>query len=190
MTRKSRPHPPVEPEAADTPAANTPEDPASATGTDPCAELLLQVEALRTEAADERSKALRAQADFQNLRRRSLEQQGEAVRYANQQIMLALLPVLDNLERAIVAGSVAEGSEGLVSGVTLTLKQLQSVLATNGVTAIEAVGSPFDPSIHDAVMSVESSEFPENTVVEELQKGYRIHDRVLRPSMVKVSVGS
>lgn len=188
MTRKSRPQPAAQPEVAEPAPETTPTEPSPEPIADPCAELLAQMEALRAEAADERGRALRAQADFQNFKRRSQEQQSDAVRYANQQVMLALLPVLDNLERAIAASAQSDGSEGLVSGVAMTLRQLQGVLAGAGVTAIEALGAPFDPSIHDAVMSVPTSDHPENTVVEELQTGYMIHDRVLRASMVKVSV--
>jgi molecular chaperone GrpE len=125
----------------------------------------------------------RLQADFDNFRKRVRGEKQEWSTQAVCDLVRELLPVIDNLERA----REAEGSlEALVSGVDLVYRQLLSVLEKQGLAAIEACGSPFDPNCHHAILQVECGE-PENTVVEELQKGYRMQERVLRPSMVKVA---
>jgi molecular chaperone GrpE len=142
---------------------------------------------LEKELAEERSRALRVLADFQNYRRRNEEQRGEMVRYAVQELVTDLLPALDNLERALGADSDSSSFEALQSGVELTRKQILDVLKRYGVEPIAAVGSEFDPNLHEAVMRVEDTEQPENTVVEEMRRGYTMHNRVIRPSMVKVS---
>jgi molecular chaperone GrpE len=144
------------------------------------AELESQVEA-------ERNQYLRTLADFQNFRRRNEEQRGELAQFANRELILGMLPVLDNFERALAAADKNQSYEALVGGVALTLRQLQEFLKKNGVEAIEAKGKEFDPNLHEAVMRDEGSDQPENTVVEELQKGYTMHSKVLRPSMVKVA---
>jgi len=96
------------------------------------------------------------------------------------------LPVLDNLDRAMGAPATP-GDEKLRQGVELTARSFRDILAKEGVTAIDAVGKPFDPNFHEAVMTVESDEHEEDTVISEFQKGYQLGDRVIRPSMVQVS---
>lgn len=144
-------------------------------------------ERLRRELEQAKDQSLRSMADFQNFRRRKEEEGRLDRQFANRELILALLPVLDNFERALSAAEKTESYDALVSGVKLTLRQLQDFLAKNGVSAIEAVGQEFDPNLHEAVMRVEDGDHPENSVVEELQRGYTMHDRVLRPSMVKVA---
>jgi len=151
------------------------------------AALQARVEELEKQVEQERNQYLRTLADFQNFRRRSEEQRGEERQFANRELILALLPVVDNFERALAAAEKNQSYEALVGGVTLILRQLQDFLAKNGVEAIEALGKEFDPNFHEAVMRVENGEHPENTIVDELQRGYVMHNRVLRPSMVKVA---
>jgi molecular chaperone GrpE len=133
---------------------------------------------------------LRLAAEFENYKRLAQRDQREHVRYGNEQILKELLPGIDNLERAVKAAKDNGNSESLVQGVDLTLKQLMGVLMKFGVQPVSTVGEPFDPAAHHAVTSVESTEIPENHVVEEFQRGYRLHDRILRAAMVSVSTGS
>lgn len=129
---------------------------------------------------------LRLQADFDNFRRRTQREKEEMARFAAEGLIVKLLPVLDNLERALAAGET--DSTRLLEGVSLIHRQFMEILAAEGVEPIQAVGCPFDPSCHEAVMQVQDDRYPENTVVEELQKGYTLKGKVIRPAMVKVSV--
>jgi molecular chaperone GrpE len=133
---------------------------------------------------------LRLAAEFENYKRLAQRDQRDQIRYGNEQILKELLSVVDNLERAVKAAKDSGNSEGLVQGVDLTLKQLMGVLTKFGVEPISTVGQPFDPTAHHAVTSVASAQIPENHVVEEFQRGYRLHDRILRAAMVSVSTGS
>lgn len=135
-------------------------------------------------------KYLRLAAEFDNYKRLAQRDQRDQIRFGNEQLLKELLPVVDNLERAIKAAKNGGGGDGLVQGVDLTLKQLTGALGKFGVQAIATVGHPFDPSGHQAVASVPSENVPEQHVVEEYQRGYRLHDRVLRAAMVTVSTGS
>jgi len=134
-------------------------------------------------------KYLRLAAEFDNYKRLAHRDQRDQIRFGNEQLLRELLPVVDNLERAIKAAKGATSSEGLIQGVDLTLKQLQGVLGKFGVQSIPTMGQPFDPSGHQAVATVPSSQVPDQHVVEECQRGYRLHDRILRPAMVTVSSG-
>ncbi len=153
----------------------------------PIEALRKQIECLEKQVELERANHLRALADFQNFKRRIEEQRGELAQFANRELILGLLPVLDNFERALAAAEQTGSYEALVSGVGLTLRQLQDFLKKNGVETIEAQGKEFDPEFHEAVARVEDSEHPDNTIVDELQRGYMMHSRVLRPAMVKVA---
>ena len=134
-------------------------------------------------------KYLRLAAEFDNYKRLAQRDQRDQIRFGNEHLLKELLPVVDNLERAIKAAKGAKSSEGLVQGVDLTLKQLQGVLGKFGVQSIPTMGQPFDPSGHQAVATVPSTQVPDQHVVEEFQRGYRLHDRILRPAMVTVSSG-
>jgi len=134
-------------------------------------------------------KHLRLAAEFENYKRLAQRDQREASRFANEQILKELLPVVDNLERAIKSAKASRNTEALIHGVELTLKQFLEVLGKFGVRPISSVGQSFDPSRHEAVTRVENPDTPENTVVEEFQKGYLLHERVLRPAMVAVATG-
>jgi molecular chaperone GrpE len=149
-----------------------------------------RIEELERQVEQEHNLYLRTLADFQNFRRRQEEEVRQIRQFANRELILGLLPVLDNFERALAAAEQSQSYEALVGGVSLTLRQMQDFLKKNGVEAIDAVGKEFDPNFHEAVMRVEDGEHPENTVVEEVQRGYSLGDRVLRPSMVKVATRS
>jgi molecular chaperone GrpE len=135
-----------------------------------------------------RERFLRLQADFENLRKRTDRERDEHVRHATSALVARLLPVLDNFERAIAAGRMPGGVEALLEGVELVQRQLLDELQREGLRIIEAQGSHFDPGVHDAVATDASSGLPANIVVEEMRRGYYFHDRVLRPSLVRVSV--
>ncbi|AIF52253.1 nucleotide exchange factor GrpE [Pelosinus sp. UFO1] len=135
------------------------------------------------EEANDRYKRL--QADFDNFRRRTRQEKEELSNIVAQNVILELLPVLDNFERAL--GSVAtQDADKMLSGVEMIYRQLAQVLEKSGLTTVEAVGKGFDPQQHEAVMRVEDAEQPDGTIVEELQKGYAVRGKVIRPSMVKV----
>lgn len=151
--------------------------------------LTLEAELIQAKAkADEHyGQLLRLQADFDNYRKRTQKEKTEIIKYASERVVGELLPVLDNFDRAISSAQVNPDFSAFSQGVEMILRQLQTALNKEGLKAIEALGQPFDPNLHDAVLRVESEEHSENTVVEELQKGYYLNEKVLRPSMVKVS---
>ncbi len=146
-----------------------------------------ELESKTDEVQKVNDKYLRVAAEFENYKRRAQRDQNDTVRFANQKLVQDLLPTLDSLERAIQCGQEPSGSDGLLQGVELTLKQLLDTLTKMGVNQISSVGEPFDPSKHQAVGQVESGTVPPNSVVDELQKGYFLHDRILRPAMVLVA---
>ncbi len=155
---------------------------------------LSEQEAARLEWEKEKAelldKILRKQADTDNLRRISKMEQAEAREYALYDFLNRLLPVLDNIERALEAARTATDLPApYLEGLEMIRKQLEQILTQEGVSVIEAAGTPFDPHCHHAVMEVESEEHDPGTVTEELQKGYRHRQRILRPSMVKVCRG-
>jgi molecular chaperone GrpE len=135
-------------------------------------------------------KYLRLAAEFDNYKRLAQRDLREQIRFGNEQLIKELLPVVDNLERAIKAAKDSRTGDGLLQGVDLTLKQLNAALAKFGVQSIQTAGQEFDPSSHQAVASVPSQDVPDKHIVEEFQRGYRLHDRILRPAMVTVSSGA
>jgi molecular chaperone GrpE len=132
-------------------------------------------------------KYMRLAAEFENYKRRAQRDQSDAIRYANESLLKNLLPTLDNLERAIKSGTDAGASGALIEGVELTHKQFLETIEKLGVRQVSSAGADFDPNIHQAVAQVESTTAAPNTVVEEFQKGYFLHDRILRPAMVTVA---
>lgn len=153
-------------------------------------QLRSELDQVRQEAADEHERLLRLSAEFENYKKRMDRQVEEFKKYANESLLKELLTVVDNLERAISSTDVDKGvtSEAcVIEGVEMTLNEILKILKKFNVTPIEAKGKPFDPVYHEAMMQEESDEYPENTVINELQKGYMIHDRLLRPAMVVVS---
>ena len=133
-------------------------------------------------------KHLRALADLENLRRRSRHERAGAVRDGEAAIVLEVLPLLDNFARAMAAAQDSNDSEALMQGVRMAYDQLHAALARKGVCPIEAEGRPFDPRYHDAVGRLETTQHPEGSVAVEVEKGYMLGDRVLRPSRVMVAV--
>ena len=156
----------------------------SAPPDEPAAEL----EAVRNELTESNARHLRLAADFDNFKKRARQDQVDTIQYASAGIVERLLPVLDDFHRALE--HAPEGvDESWLRGVQLTLQKLDELLAAQGVTPIESVGVRFDPKVHEAVSSEESDQ-PEDTVIAELRRGYRMHDRVLRPALVKLARSS
>jgi molecular chaperone GrpE len=136
-----------------------------------------------------RDLALRSQADFDNFKKRATREKEEAIKYANSSLLERLIAIVDNFELGLSAAR-SEGEQSPVySGMSMVLKQLTDFLADNGLQPIDAVGQKFDPNLHEAIAHEASDEFPENTVIRQTRRGYKLKDRLLRPSSVVVSSG-
>jgi len=132
----------------------------------------------------------RLQADFDNYKKRQEKKQKEFIELANAELLDNLLSVVDNLERALDSAKINKNAKAIKEGVNNTLKEFHNILNKEGVEPIQSVGHKFDPYRHEAVMKVETDKYPEDTVIEELQKGYYIKSKILRPAMVKVAVSN
>ena len=140
-----------------------------------------------SEARAAQERYVRLAAEFDNYKKRAQKDQDEYRKYSNERLLKELLPVIDNLQRALQHGHTSSNKEGVLQGVELTSKKALEILSRFGVTPIESVGLPFDPAVHEAVAKVNGKGHKPNTIVEEFEKGYKLHDRVLRPSMVTVA---
>lgn len=143
-----------------------------------------QVNGLNKDLQEKKDRLLRLQADFDNFRRRSAKEREEISAVVTQNFCKDMLPLLDNFERAMAAET--KDVEAFQKGVEMIFTQFQEILKKNGLEHIEAVGQKFDPNFHQAVMRVEDPEKEDDTVAQELQKGYMVKGRVIRPSMVQV----
>jgi molecular chaperone GrpE len=158
-------------------------EPASKGPLAPLEDKIAELEALAAEAKD---RYLRLAADFDNYKRRSRQEQLETIQHASSDLISRLLPGLDDLHKAL--DHKPDGvDEAWMKGVELSVRKLEEALRAHGLEAIEAVGKPFDPQVHEAIGHEESADQPEDTVVQVLRPGYRIRDRVVRPALVKVA---
>jgi molecular chaperone GrpE len=132
---------------------------------------------------------LRAQAEQENFRKRMQKERADERLYQDAGFARAVLPPLDNLERALAAAADSEPKSELVEGVRMVAKQFNDVLSSFSVKAIDAVGQPFDPNFHEAIQQLPSDEHPKMTVIQEIERGYQLHERIIRPSKVIVSSG-
>lgn len=146
-----------------------------------------KIKELEAKIADEEAKYLRLRADYDNLARRTRLDREAAEKYRAQSLLTELLPVLDNLDRALKVEVASEEAASLYKGVDMVYQQLVAATAKEGLEVIAAEGEAFDPNIHQAVMQEQDSEKEAGVVVRELQKGYKLKDRVLRPAMVSVN---
>ena len=144
-------------------------------------------EKLAGELADLNQRFLRVAADFENYKRRTAQEKDDLLKYSNAKLIGELLPVLDNFQLALKNSGNSPEVQNMVKGMEMIYRQMLQVLEQAGMSKIEAVGQPFDPKLHEAIMQVEDDSVPEDTVVEELRAGYMLKERVIRPSMVKVS---
>jgi len=147
-----------------------------------------EIDQLRQSAEEMRNSYLRVMADFDNFRKRQREETARLSNFVREELILKLLPIVDNFERATQAAEAEHSYESLVEGVNLTLRQLHEMLQKEGVEPIEAAGQEFNPEFHEALMRVETEEYPENTIIDELEKGYTISGKILRPARVRVAV--
>jgi molecular chaperone GrpE len=156
---------------------------------DPLQDLETKLKAKEAEAKETYDRLLRVSADFDNYKKRTAREIEELRKYANQALLKEMLSVVDNLELAIESSKDNKNiDKSLIDGLNLTLNEILRVFEKFNVKPIEAKGKTFDPTYHEAVMREESDDFPENTVLSEFQKGYLIHERLLRPAMVVVAV--
>jgi molecular chaperone GrpE len=152
-------------------------------------DLEARFKAKEAEAKETYERLLRVSADFENFKKRASREMEEFRKYANQSLLKEMLSVVDNLELAINSSNDGKNADkNLIEGLNLTLNEILRVFEKFNVTPIEAQGKTFDPAYHEAVMREETDDYPENSVMSEFQKGYLIHDRLLRPAMVVVAV--
>lgn len=153
-----------------------------------------ELEKVKAERDEARDRALRALAELENFRARSNRLASEASKYASFELAKAILPIWDDLGRALEAAEVAPdgvvNAEALVDGVKMVYNKFLETLAKNGVERIEALNKPFDPNFHESIASLPNDEHPKNTVIVETQAGFKLHDRVVRPAQVVLSVPS
>ena len=149
--------------------------------------LLAKYRELEDQLSKSEERLLRTAADAENFKKRLQREKEEQTRYANESFIRELLPVIDNLERALDHSQSQSKQGSLLEGLNMTLKGFTDTLAKFGCTAVEAVGEPFDPNYHEAVAQEETADHESNIVVRELQKGYILKDRLLRPAMVVVA---
>ena len=147
-----------------------------------------KLETAEQEAKGNYDRFLRISAEFENYKKRSEREINEFRKYANESLIKEILSVADNLERALDSSrNNKQADTGLVEGVDMTLKEILNIFEKFSVKPVESLGKPFDPTFHQAVMQEQTDGHPENTVINEIQKGYMMHDRLIRPAMVVVS---
>ncbi len=173
----------------DKPLESESEDDGNAGAENSLKEMEARFEAKEEEAKETYERLLRVSADFENYKKRSSREMEEFRKYANQSLLKEMLSVVDNLELAINSSNDGKKvDKTLIEGLNLTLNEILRVFEKFNVTPIEAQGKSFDPAYHEAVMREETDDYPENSVISQFQKGYLIHDRLLRPAMVVVAV--
>ncbi|MDA1052728.1 MAG: nucleotide exchange factor GrpE [Planctomycetota bacterium] len=148
------------------------------------------IETLQEQLDQANDRVLRAQAELENFRKRARRDMDEQRQYANLPLVSDLLPAFDNLDRAVEAAEQNENATGLLEGVKMVAVQIQSVLQQYSCRRVAAIGDPFDPNVHEAIAQEPSEEVPAGSITREVRVGYRLHDRVLRPSQVMVSTGA
>ena len=184
-------------ETKDSPVESKVDEPPTADSAENSKSMESEIESLHQELAAKELEAktnydrfLRQVAELENFKRRSAREREDSTRFANEALIRDLLPVIDNLERAVAHAAGGGNGKPIVEGVEMVLKGLLDVLSKHGVLQISAVGQPFDPSKHEAMAQVESDVHEANCVVEELHKGYTLRDRLLRPALVSVAKAS
>ena len=154
----------------------------------PTSEELEQLKTLAAKAADHWDKLLRTTADFDNFKKRAARERQDAIIFANEKLLQKLIPVLDNFDMALSAAAAAPAAaQSLQTGVSMIFQQFRSALTESGLEEIDAAHQLFDPNFHEAVSQQESSEVPEGHVLQQLRKGYKIRERLLRPATVIVA---
>jgi molecular chaperone GrpE len=150
-------------------------------------ELKKMLESKEKELKEHHDRLLRLAADFENYKKRAARDKEDWTKFANEELIRAILPFIDNLERAVNHAEKVVDTGVLIEGVRLTLQQILQTLNKFGLSSFQSVGKPFDPTVHEAMLVVETNQHEPNQVVEEFQKGYLLNDRLLRPATVSVS---
>jgi len=166
-----------------------PQPGASATDVQPMSPDPGEDESLQADLDRFRDLALRSQADFENYKKRAAREKEEAIKYANSALLERLVPIVDNFELGLEAARGAGENSPVFSGMSMVLKQLMDFLTEHGLQPIDATGQKFDPNLHEAIAHEPSDEVPESVVIRQTRRGYRMRDRLLRPSSVVVSSG-
>lgn len=180
-----------DPSTPATPARPESSETSPAEAADPIDDLQADLAAAQAEAKDNHDRMLRMAAELENVKKRAARELDDLRKFATENLIRQLLTVVDNLERAVASAAPEDQSgNGLLDGVVLTLAEVNKILERHHVRPITALGEPFDPAFHQAMSQEENAEYPSNTVVQEYQKGYLMHDRLLRPAMVVVSKAS
>jgi len=163
--------------------------PATAAQEPPAPEQIEEWRAQAAKAEEFRNRFLREAADFENYKKRAARERQDAVTYANENLLQKLVPILDTFEMALAAAATADGSgaQSIQTGVAMVYNQLKSTLAEAGLEEIDARGKTFDPNLHEAVSQQESAEVPEGGVLQQIRKGYKFRNRLLRPAGVVVA---
>jgi molecular chaperone GrpE len=146
-----------------------------------------KLESAENKAQENYDRLLRLSAEFDNYKKRTSREMRDMVKFANEKFVVELLGVVDNLERAIASVPEADADDPLLQGVQLTLSEVLKLLDRHNIHVVESLGKPFDPNFHQAMMQQEAEDQPPNTVIGEMQRGYTMHDRLIRPAMVVVS---
>ena len=150
-------------------------------------ELRKKLEEKEKEAKENHDRLLRMAADLENFKKRAAKEKEDYLKFANEDLIKAILPFVDNLERAVSHAEKVEDTGVMIEGVRLTIQQIHQALNKFGLSSFESVGKPFDPAVHEAMLAVETDQHEPNQVLEEFQKGYLLNDRLLRPATVSVS---
>jgi molecular chaperone GrpE len=146
-----------------------------------------ELEKIKKQLEEEKDRCLRLHAEFDNLRKRTLKEKEEFIKYANEKLILELIDVMEALERGLENAKISENQDKLIEGVELIYKQFKTILEKNGLIPIKAVGEKFDHNKHEAMMQTPTDEYEENTVLEEFSRGYMLNNKVIRYSKVRVS---
>jgi molecular chaperone GrpE len=179
---------PVTDSTDDEPAQPAAEPTSKTVGADPAEDD--STEALQADLNRFRDLALRSQADFENYKKRCTREKEEAIKYANSALLEKLIAIIDNFELGLEAARAEGENSAVFSGMSMVLKQLMDFLTEHGLQAIDATGQKFDPNLHEAIAHEPSDQFPEGVVLRQTRRGYRMRDRLLRPSSVVVSSGA
>jgi molecular chaperone GrpE len=149
--------------------------------------LKIKLEEKGREARENYDRFLRIAADLENFKKRAAKEKEDYLKFGNEDLIKAILPFVDNLERAVNHAQKVEDTGVMIEGVRLTIQQIHQALNRFGLSSFESVGKPFDPAVHEAMLAVETDQHEPHQVLEEFQKGYRLNDRLLRPATVSVS---
>jgi molecular chaperone GrpE len=185
--KRTNAHTDRQPTVAETPAAAEPLVPVAPATVTP--EQLSELKERAAKADENWDRLLRTTADFDNFKKRAAREKQDAIKFANESLLEKLIPVLDSLDMALAAAqaSPAEGGQSLQAGFTMIGQQLKKALAEAGLEEVDATGKPFDPNLHEAVSQKETADAADGQVIQQLRKGYKLRERLLRPASVVVS---